>query len=152
MRETGPFFFAASVSLAGVSRSTRGQTDMRGLVTAGRAVRRERAAGLESERGHDHLGLIMVVHRSVAGRSSRGNRVAATGGEVLAACYSSTARDQAQPASSRATATSATAGRFLRAVKLCQRWCSRRLPSWPRARAAAGASSHRSRIVLPGTR
>jgi hypothetical protein len=41
--ETGPFFFAASLSfLVGVSGATRGQTDMRGLVTAGRAVRRER--------------------------------------------------------------------------------------------------------------
>ena len=52
--ETGPFFFAASLSfLVGVSGATRGQTDMRGLVTAGRAVRRERAAGLKGERGHD---------------------------------------------------------------------------------------------------
>jgi hypothetical protein len=43
--------------LVGVSGATRGQTDMRGLVTAGRAVRRERAAGLESERGHDQHGV-----------------------------------------------------------------------------------------------
>ena len=34
-------------------------------------------------------------------------------------------------------------------MNLTQRWCSRRLPSSPRARAAAGARSQRSRMVLP---
>lgn len=36
-----------------------------------------------------------------------------------------TASDQAQPASSRATATFATTGFFRRAVKVSHRWCSR---------------------------
>jgi hypothetical protein len=64
--ETGPFFFAAScLFLVGVSGATRGQTDMRGLVTAGRAVRRERP-GLKGERGHDrdHEKMLIMVVRS----------------------------------------------------------------------------------------
>jgi len=63
-----------------------------------------------------------------------------------------TASDQAQPASSRATATLATTGFFRRAVNLSQRWCSRWLPWWPRSRAAVGACSHRVRILTPGLR
>jgi hypothetical protein len=55
-----------------------------------------------------------------------------------------TARDQHQPASSRAMATLAITGLFLRSVKLTQRACSRRLPASPRIRAVGGASSQQS--------
>jgi hypothetical protein len=68
---TGPFFFAASLILVSVSWATRGQTDMRGLVTAGRAVRLERSAALESNvaTGVDHerwlfIGVSRVVPRA----------------------------------------------------------------------------------------
>ena len=63
--------------------------------------------------------------------------------------HSMTASDQHQPASSRAIATLATVCRLRRSLNLTHRWCSRRLPSSPRARAAAGARSHRSRMVFP---
>src|ERR1035437_7313816 len=63
-----------------------------------------------------------------------------------------TARDQHQPASSRAIATLAMTGFFLRSVKVSHRWCSRWLPACPRARAAAGASSHLAFIATPGLR
>ena len=62
---------------------------------------------------------------------------------------SSTARDQHQRASSRATATLAMVGFLRRSMNFTHRWWSRRLPSSPRARAAAGACSQRSRMVLP---
>ena len=65
---------------------------------------------------------------------------------------SMTARDQHQPASSRAIATFAITGSFLRSVKCSHRWCSRWLPACPRARAAAGASSHLAFILAPGVR
>ena len=51
----------------------------------------------------------------------------------------STASDQHQPASSRATATLAITARFLRRFNPTQRACKRWLPAWARARAAAGA-------------
>ena len=52
--ETGPVLLRGVFVLPGcVSCSTRGQTDMRGLVTAGRAVRRELGRWSKSERGHD---------------------------------------------------------------------------------------------------
>src|SRR5450631_2019876 len=63
-----------------------------------------------------------------------------------------TARDQHHPASSRAIATLATTGLFLRSLKCSHRWCSRWLPACPRARAAAGASSHLAAMVAPGVR
>jgi hypothetical protein len=55
-------------------------------------------------------------------------------------------------ASSRATATLAISRRLRRAVNASQRWCNLRLPSWPRARAAAGAWSQRRSITWPGLR
>src|SRR5665811_548083 len=68
----------------------------------------------------------------------------------LPAQSSMTARDQHQPASSRALATLAITGSFLRSLKCSHRWCSLWLPACPRARAAAGASSHLALIVAPG--
>ena len=53
------------------------------------------------------------------------------------------ANDQHQPASSRAIAMFATAGRFFRSVNFIHWWCSRSLPAWPRRRASTGAFSHR---------
>lgn len=50
-----------------------------------------------------------------------------------------TASDQHHPASSRATATLAITARFLRRFSPTQRACSRWLPAWARARAAAEA-------------
>ena len=105
-----------------MSVSTRGQTDMRGLVTAGRAVRLERIRILEIER--DPQAGLMIAHSCSAGRSTRCDH---SFGGVLAGhlggsrCYSRTASDQHQPASSRAIATLAMTGFFFRSVKTCQR-------------------------------
>src|SRR5215212_9259716 len=104
-------FFAASLILVSVSWATRGQTDMRGLVTAGRAVRLERSAALGSNvtTGVDHerwlfIGVSRVVPRAATWIDD---------GQGNPACrYSRTASDQAQPASSRATATLAMTGRL----------------------------------------
>jgi len=63
-----------------------------------------------------------------------------------------TARDQHQPASSRTIATLAITGFFLRSVKWTHRWCNRWLPACPRARAAAGVSSHLALMAAPGVR
>jgi hypothetical protein len=52
--------------------TTRGHADIRGLVTAGRAVRLERNRWSKSERSH-HVDHGMVVHSLGADRSSRGN-------------------------------------------------------------------------------
>ena len=46
-------------------------------------------------------------------------------------------------------ATLAIEGFLFRFKKVTQRACKRRLLRSPRARAAAGARSHRSRMVLP---
>lgn len=58
---------------------------------------------------------------------------------------------QHQPASSQAMATLATTCRLPRSLNRAHRACRRRFPASPRARAAAEARSHRSRIVLPTT-
>ena len=63
--------------------------------------------------------------------------------------YSVMAKDQHQPAISRAIATTATLLFFFRFSNCAQRWCSRRLPASPRSLAAAGARSHRARMVVP---
>ena len=145
------FAFSVSVSLA-----THGQTDLRGLVTAGRCfgwervrASRDRASPLGTS--WKSWGLLI---ESLAGRSSR--------------CHRSRLRKQDQdvsigrPVGRRGrpvTSTSRPArGRwrrwrrcgFLRRVRICtHRWCRRRLPWSPRSRAAAGANAHRSRMVLP---
>src|SRR5215212_7560981 len=68
---TGPFFLCGVFDLGQRVVATRGQTDMRGLVTAGRAVRLERSAALESNvtTGVDHerwlfIGVSRVVPRA----------------------------------------------------------------------------------------
>ena len=48
-------------------RATRGQTDIRGLVTAGRAVRLERSAGLKVERGFGFFPGLLIVNRPGSG-------------------------------------------------------------------------------------
>jgi hypothetical protein len=113
-------FLVASLFLVSVSGATRGQTDMRGLVTAGRAVRLGRFRCSRVERDHDqHLGSV-GVHSCVADRPSRCDQDGDGQGN-LRGVYSMTASDQAQPASSRATATLATTGRLRRAVNASQR-------------------------------
>lgn len=64
-------------------------------------------------------------------------------------CSSITAKDQHHPASSRAIATLAIVERFFRSSIRTQRLCNLRLLASPRARAAAGARSQRSRMILP---
>src|SRR5512132_3928105 len=61
-----------------------------------------------------------------------------------------TASDQAQPASSRAMATAAMVSFLRRPWKLCQRECSRRLPSWPRTLAGAGGQLPAVPQILAG--
>src|SRR6476659_1715833 len=59
------------------------------------------------------------------------------------------ARDQHQPASSRAMATLATNGFLPRSVKLRHRLLRRRLPACPRARSAGSTFAQRARRVGP---
>ena len=141
------FLLTVGAGVASVSLATRGQTDMRGLVTAGRWFGRNGTACLDDERGPDR-----ATHRCFAGRSSRCDHSAHRRTSVgVRRVQSKMARDQHQPDSSRAIATLATVLRLRRSMNVTHRWCSRRLPSSPRARAAAGARSHRSRMVLPAT-
>jgi hypothetical protein len=92
--------------------ATRGQADMRGLGTAGRGVRQERTAGL----GSSVTGTlwVSVAHSCVAGRSTRcylpAPKARPVRGPLL---VHDGAKDQHQPASSRAIATFAITGRFL---------------------------------------
>ena len=68
----------------------------------------------------------MIAHRTVAGHSKTLADVSEHLIRGSGASYSSrTARDQHQPASSRAIAALATTERFLRASKACQRACRR---------------------------
>ena len=94
--------------------STRGQSEMRGLVTAGRCFESEWTAGLGSSvnplRGN------MFAHSTDAGHSET---LADTFGLLIWTSVGPlqsgmTANDQHQPASSRAIAALATTGRFLR--------------------------------------
>jgi hypothetical protein len=90
---------------------------MRGLVTAGRLFGWNASAGLESGRDLTEVGLPIVVSRIVPRAATKivcRPRKSRFG-------YCMTAKDQAQPASSRATATFAITGFFRRAVKPCQR-------------------------------
>src|SRR5687767_1969623 len=116
---------ASGARLLGVTErvvATRGQADMRGLVTAGRGVRLERSAclGASVSAGVD-------AHSAVAGVGSVRCLVTVGGREFGGVGYSSrTARDQHQLASSRAMAVLAMVAFFCRASKLAQRWWSRR--------------------------
>jgi hypothetical protein len=115
--------------------STRGHSDMRGLVTAGRIVRRERAAGLEIER--DFLARQGIAHRACRGllltlpspSVITGRSLWPRGRGVQRGSLSRTARDQHQPASSRAIAALAMTGVFFLSMNACQRLLSRRLPA-----------------------
>src|SRR6266702_309272 len=122
-----------------------GQTDIRGLSTAGRAVRLERGRLSRVER---RAGALLIAVSRVAPRAAVTETLPGRSGSPNQSGM--VASDQHQPASSRATATLAITGRFLRTVNVFQRWCRRWLPAWPRARAAAGAWSHRACIVALG--
>ena len=130
--------------MVSVSLATRGQTDIRGLATAGRVFGWIASACLASS--VDPRGLLIGVSRVDP-------RAATTGlGEEARSDSdqsSITASDQHQPASSRAIATLATVGRFRRSRNPTHLPCRRRLPSSPRARAAGEARFHRDRITAP---
>jgi hypothetical protein len=131
------------VCVVSVSLATRGQTDLRGLATAGRGFGWIASACLGSS--VDLRGLLIVVSRVDPRLPPLDSRRKQIGGDQS----SMTARDQHQPASSRAIATLATVGRLPRSRKPIHLPCRRRLPSSPRARAAADAWSHRARITAP---
>ena len=130
-----------------VSLATRGQADMRGLVTAGRAVRLERIACLGSSVAGRERRLLIAVSR-VAPRAAA---TAVVDEAVWVAGYSSsTARDQHQPASSRAMATLAITWPSCGGRGRCS---SGGAGAGCRRRRGLGrpvpASSQRSRMVLP---
>ena len=124
-------------------RRPRSMTDRAELLIAGSRVA-PRAACIRTRRPPGLVGRPCVRRRAV----------------VLACCrscgsWSSTARLQHQPASSRATATTDTVGRLRRCSRRHQRWCRRRLPASARARTAAGwpsARRARSRLGRSGRR
>ena len=100
-----------------VSLATRGQTDMRGLGTAGRCFRQERDR-VSSNEHHEPGGSLLIGVSRVAPRAATGP----LGNEADQGRYaSSTARDQHQPASSRAIATLAMVGFLLRSMNLTHR-------------------------------
>src|SRR3954453_17097547 len=76
------------------------------------------------------VGLLIVGSRV----TPRAATSASSTNQIVGIAYSRTARDQHQPASSRAMATSAMVLRFLGSMNLTQRGWSRRLPSSPRTR------------------
>src|SRR5689334_7148017 len=105
---------------------------MRGLVTAGRAVRLQRFACLGSSvAGAEEARLLIAVSRVAARAATTAGRVTKQLG-LPYSVLSIMASDQHHPASSRAMATLAITGRFLRRLKVTQRWCRRRLPASPR--------------------
>src|SRR5215210_4399262 len=121
---------------------------MRGLDTAGRTFETELASG--SSIGRNQLWDSLIAHSPIAGHS---RTLAAPSVDHLDnwGCQSGmTASDQHQPANSRAIATLAITGRFLRASKPAHRECRRRLAACPRARTAGEARSQRRRISAPG--
>ena len=83
-----------------------------------------------------------TIGRNMAGPPAPSRPGSATGNGTAAA-----------PTSERQNSSSSRPmmGFFLRSMNFAHRWCSRRLPSSPRARADAGARSQRSRMVLPTT-
>ena len=102
-----------------VSLATHGQTDMRGLDTAGRAVRLERGRCLEIERRDQ---VFIVAHRCNAGPFHALRPVTCPGPKIVThRAYSRVAKDQHQPDSSRATATVAMLGFFLRSMNVSHR-------------------------------
>src|SRR5699024_2046752 len=120
--------------LVSVSFATRGQTDMRGLVTAGRWFGWSRVRLSRIERGPSGSDLLIAVSR-VAPRAATST---CWGGKAVCEGQSSmTASDQHQPASSRAIAVVATVWRLFRSMKRTHLACRRLLPASPRALAAA---------------
>lgn len=99
-----------------VSVATRGQTDMRGLGTAGRAVRLERFRLSRVER---RTGVLLIAVSRVTPRAATVTGPTST--FMGAGQPSMMANDQHQPASSRAIATFAVVARFLRAMNWTQR-------------------------------
>lgn len=109
---------------------------MRGLVTCRTVCSAGAVRWSKHERRHDRVsdlrllnslrGALLLALRLLDSRTPtvRSGRLVQSG---------ITASDQHQPASSRATATLAITGRFLRRFKLTQRACSRWLPACPRA-------------------
>ena len=92
---------------------------MRGLDTAGRAVRLERGRCLEIER-HDQV--FVVAHRCNAGPFHALRPITCPGPKIVThRAYSKVAKDQHQPDSSRATATVAMLGFFLRSMNVSHR-------------------------------
>lgn len=100
--------------------STRCQSDMRGLVTAGRDFR----VGAGRYLGSSVIMLLYnrIAHRPVAGHSKMlAVTTSALTWTVVGGYSASTASDQHQPASSRATAMLATTERFLRSSNVVHR-------------------------------
>lgn len=93
----------------------------------------ELASGSRVER--DQLCRSVIAHSFLAGHSRTLAAPSALPIWTIVGCGKSgmTASDQHQPASSRAIATLAITGRFLRASKPAQRACRRRLADRPRA-------------------
>lgn len=107
-----------------VSLATRGQSDIRGLGTAGRAVRLERFRLSSIERGLGVVGTGLLIGRSrVAPRavteSVPTKQLVVDDGGYMS---SRTASDQHHPASSRAIAVVATWCRFLWSMNFTHRW------------------------------
>ncbi len=116
--------------------ATRGRTDMRGLVTAGRCCRLERVRVSRVERGPG------AARRTVAGWLLALPPAAGLDEADCVGQSSMTASDQHQPASSRAMATLATVCRFRCSVNRTHRSCMRWLPRSPRTRVAADTSCY----------
>jgi hypothetical protein len=93
---------------------------------------------------------LRVVPRLLVDRSSRGDQNGLDGGEVMLVLHE---RQGPGPAGKFAGDGDSSDGVLLRRPwKVCQRMLSRRLPSWPRIRAGAGASCQGFCMVLPGLR
>lgn len=130
-----------------VNLATRGQSHIRGLVTAGRCFGRSGSAGLEtSVAPTTRISTLGVAHSRVAGHSTRCLQQPRGGQGVARVSSCVYHRQRPAPAGhSRAIAAVAVFEFFLRSMNLTHRLCSRRLPSSPRTRTAAGARSNRAR-------
>ena len=111
------------------------EADMRGLVTCSTVCSAGALRGSKDERDRipfreKGVGRFIAPGR-VAPRAAVPRLLDPHGRLVGGESSGSTARDPHQPASSRATATLAITGRFLRRFKLTQRSCSRWLPACP---------------------
>ena len=112
------------VRVVSVSMATRGQTDIRGLVTAGRGFGWIASACLASS--VDPVQRLLIVESRIDPRAATTVLV----WKLIGGGQSSmTASDQHQPASSRAIATLATVGRLRRVRNPTHRPCSRWLPA-----------------------